>query len=143
MDFGSLLGQFGSVVENAQQHSGNSGESSIFENALGHLQNNQSNIQNSDVDEQQAIEAHQRVENNDGSQQHDANSLGMAAGVNALKHLSGGGGGTPDLSQLSSLMSGFTGGGGSGQGQNAFVSMAMGQASKMFDQQSAQGNVVS
>lgn len=37
------------------------------------------------------------------------------------------------------------GGGGSsgGQSQNAFVGMAMGQASKLFEQQSSQGNVES
>lgn len=40
----------------------------------------------------------------------------------------------------------FSGGGGGteprgGNSQNAFIGMAMGQASKLFDQQSAQGNV--
>lgn len=34
-------------------------------------------------------------------------------------------------------------GGGGGGGQNALVGMAMGQASKLFDQQSSQGNLVS
>ena len=42
----------------------------------------------------------------------------------------------------------FTGGGGGGQGnqnnsQNAFIGMAMGKASQMFDQQSGNGNMVS
>jgi hypothetical protein len=39
----------------------------------------------------------------------------------------------------------FTGGGGSQQGnsQNAFVGMAMAEASKLFDNQSSQGNVQS
>jgi hypothetical protein len=39
----------------------------------------------------------------------------------------------------------FTGGQSAGQGgapQNAFMGMAMGQAAKLFDQQSAQGNTV-
>ena len=36
--------------------------------------------------------------------------------------------------------SGSAGGGGGGGGQNAFVGMAMGQAAKLFDQQSSQGN---
>ena len=34
------------------------------------------------------------------------------------------------------------GGGGGGGGQNALVGMAMGQASKLFDQQSSQGRLV-
>lgn len=34
-------------------------------------------------------------------------------------------------------------GGGAGGGQNQFVGMAMAEASKLFDQQSGQGNVVS
>jgi hypothetical protein len=38
----------------------------------------------------------------------------------------------------------FTGGQSAGQGspQSAFMGMAMGQAAKLFDQQSAQGNTV-
>ena len=53
--------------------------------------------------------------------------MGSAAAMQALKMFTGGGGG-----------------GGSSQGgnsQNAFIGMAMGQASKLFDQQSSQGQV--
>ena len=42
---------------------------------------------------------------------------------------------------LGGLMGGGNSGGGSG-GQNAFVGMAMGQASKLFDQQQSQGGTV-
>jgi hypothetical protein len=44
--------------------------------------------------------------------------------------------------QALKMFSSGQGGGssGSGGGQNAFVGMAMGQAAKLFDQQSAQGN---
>ncbi len=48
--------------------------------------------------------------------------------MQALKMFTGGGGG---------------GGGGGGQSQNQFIGMAMGEASKLFDQQSSQGRVSS
>jgi hypothetical protein len=51
--------------------------------------------------------------------------MGSASAMQALKMFTGG-------------QSGNTQGGNS---QNAFVGMAMGQASKLFDQQSASGNV--
>lgn len=35
----------------------------------------------------------------------------------------------------------FSGGQGGGQSQNQFIAMAMGEASKLFDQQASQGNV--
>jgi hypothetical protein len=53
--------------------------------------------------------------------------MGSAAAMQALKMFTGGG-------------SGNSAGGNS---QNAFVGMAMGQASKLFDSQSAAGNVAS
>jgi len=52
--------------------------------------------------------------------------MGSAAAMQALKMFTEGGGGDS--------LSG---------GQNAFIGMAMGQASKLFDQQSSQGNVSS
>jgi hypothetical protein len=53
--------------------------------------------------------------------------MGSAAAMQALKMFTGGG-------------SGNSAGGNS---QNAFVGMAMGEASKLFESQSAQGNVAS
>jgi hypothetical protein len=53
--------------------------------------------------------------------------MGAAAAMQALKMFSGGGSGNSQ----------------SGNSQNAFVGMAMAQASKLFDQQSASGNVAS
>jgi hypothetical protein len=53
--------------------------------------------------------------------------MGAAAAMQALKMFTGGGGG----------------GGNQGKGgQNEFIGMAMGQAAKLFDQQSSQGNTV-
>jgi hypothetical protein len=51
--------------------------------------------------------------------------------MQALKMFTGGGAGQGGL------------GGGAGQGQNKFIGMAMAEAGKLFDQQSANGNVVS
>lgn len=51
--------------------------------------------------------------------------MGSAAAMQALKMFSGGGGDSQSGSQ------------------NNFIGMAMGQASKLFDQQSSQGNVAS
>jgi len=54
-------------------------------------------------------------------------SMGSAAAMQALKMFTGGGSGNSA----------------SGNSQNAFVGMAMAQASKLFDSQSSQGNVAS
>ena len=53
--------------------------------------------------------------------------MGSAAAMQALKMFTGGG----------------SGGQSGGSSQNDFIGMAMGQASKLFDQQSSQGNVAS
>jgi hypothetical protein len=53
--------------------------------------------------------------------------MGSAAAMQALKMFSGGGSGQSQ----------------GGNSQNAFVGMAMGQAAKLFDSQSSQGNVAS
>jgi hypothetical protein len=47
------------------------------------------------------------------------------------------------LQALKTFTSGGSGNSAGGNSQNAFVGMAMGQASKLFDQQSSQGNVSS
>jgi hypothetical protein len=49
------------------------------------------------------------------------------------------------MQALKMFTSGSGGGshGSQGGGQNAFIGMAMAQAAKLFDQQSAQGNTVS
>ena len=53
--------------------------------------------------------------------------MGGAAAMQALKMFTGGGGGGGQQSQ-------------GGGGQSQFLGMAMGQASKLFDSQSAAGN---
>jgi hypothetical protein len=51
--------------------------------------------------------------------------MGSAAAMQALKMFSGGGSGNSQA----------------GNSQNAFIGMAMGQASKLFDQQASSGNL--
>ena len=105
----------------------------MFSSALGFLQGNKQQIGNSNLDESQAVKAHQAVYGGGGQgQQHDSQTMGAGAAMQALKMFSGGGAG-----------SGGQGSQGGGNSQNQFIGMAMGQASKLFDQQSASGNVVS
>jgi hypothetical protein len=75
-----------------------------------------------------AVQAHQQMFGGNAppsGQPASSGTMGSAAAMQALKMFSGGSGGSS-----------------SGQGgQNAFIGMAMGQASKLFDQQSQSGNV--
>lgn len=127
-------------MSHAQQHgSGDGNEDGMFSSVLNHLKGNQDKIGQGDLDEQQMVGAHQSMYGGGGGggQQHGSETVGAGAAMQALKMFGGGGGGG------GGGMMGGGGGGGGGGGQNALIGMAMGQASKMFDQQSAQGNMVS
>lgn len=113
-------------MHHAQQH-GSSEDSSLFSSALGMLSGNKHSYANEDVDEQSAVQAHQAMYGGGGEgRQHSSETMGAGAAMQALKMFTGGGGGTEQRQ---------------GSSQNAFIGMAMGQASKLFDQQSAQGKV--
>lgn len=130
-------GDLSGAMDHARQHGGNGDDPSLFSNALGFLSNNRSRIGSGDMDEQQAVRAHQAMYGGgggggyEGGQAHSSETLGAGAAMQALKMFTGGGAGQ-----------GGMGGMGGGNSQNQFVGMAMGQASKLFDQQSAQGRVV-
>ena len=116
-----------------QQHSSSStNDSSLFSSALGLLSGNKQSLADEDLDEQSAVQAHQQMYGSGGGEgrQHNSESMGAGAAMQALKMFSGG-----DQGQQH--------GGGGGGGQNAFIGMAMGQASKLFDEQQSQGKVVS
>ncbi len=103
------------------------------------LSGNKQSYANEDLDEQSAVQAHQQMYGGGGGgegrqQQHNSESMGAGAAMQALKMFSGGG----DQGQQHHQQ-----GEGGGGGQNAFIGMAMGQASKLFDEQKQQGNVVS
>lgn len=124
------------AMQHAQRHGGSGEDPSLFGNALGFLSNNRSRIGSGDMDEQQAIRAHQAMYggggySGGGGEPHSSETMGTGAAMQALKMFTGGGAGH-----------GGMGGMGGGNSQNQFVGMAMGQASKLFDQQSAQGRVV-
>lgn len=124
------------ALSHAQQHgSGGANEEGMFSSVLGRLQGN---TPQGGVDEQAMVGAHERMYGGGGGgggQQHGSETVGAGAAMQALKMFTGGGGGGGG-----GTMGG--GGGGGGGGQNALVGMAMGQASKLFDQQSAQGRLV-
>lgn len=129
-DYGNDLS---GAMHHAQQDAGDSGDSSIFSSVLSRLSQNQNQYANEDFDEQDSVKAHQAMYGGGGmGQQHDAGTVGTAAAMQALKMFTGGGGG----------QSGH-GSQGGGNSQSQFVGMAMAQASKLYDGQAAQGNVVS
>lgn len=125
------------ALSHAQQHSSQSGgnpeESNIFANALGFLAGNRHNFANEDIDEHQAINAHQAIygENQHHQQQHGSETLGAGAALQALKLFTGGGAGAEGH-----------GSHGGGNSQNKLIGLAMAQASSLFDQQSKHGKVV-
>ena len=124
-------GRFSDAMGHAQQHAGDSGSSSLFSNALSYLDKNHGSM-DGNVDEQHAVNAHQATYGGQGGQQqHGADTLGAGAAMEALKMFSG-----KPAGQGGGL------GGGMGGGQNQFLGMAMGQASKLFDDKKAQGQVV-
>ncbi|KAA8895595.1 hypothetical protein FN846DRAFT_784841 [Sphaerosporella brunnea] len=106
----------------AEQHAG-SHESSLFSSALGLLKGRESSMRHDDVDEGEYVKNHQKLYGQGHSGQQNSQSLGQAAAIQALKM--------------------FTSGGKEKQqgGQSAFIGMAMAEAAKLFDSQSAKGNV--
>ena len=120
------------VRKHAQQYGGGQ-DSSLFSSALGFLGQNKHNIAQQPLDEGQMVSAHSKLygsNSNDSQGQHDSQTIGAGAAMQALKMFSGGGAGQ-----------GGMGSQGGGNSQNQFLAMAMGQAGKMFDQQAANGNV--
>lgn len=130
------------ALSHAQQHSshqgGNPEESNIFANALGFLAGNKHNLANENIDEPQAINAHQAMygesqhHQQQQQQQHSSETVGAGAALQALKMFTGGGAGA-----------GGQGSQGGGNSQNKLIGLAMAQASSLFDQQSKHGKVVS
>jgi hypothetical protein len=100
---------------------------SVFDNLMGKQQQIKNN--NEDVDEGSAVQAHKQFYGGQsGDSQATNGNVGAAAAMQALKMFTGGG------SSGSAPASG---------GQSQFIGIAMAQAAKLFDQQSASGNTVS
>jgi len=90
----------------------------MFNNALGYLNQNQSQ-HTQPIDEQQVQNAHAEAYEKGNASSLDANSLGSAAAMQVLKSFTSGGGSS----------------GGNGNTQTQLISMAMSEASKLFDSQ--------
>ncbi|KAJ7597643.1 hypothetical protein C8J56DRAFT_851981 [Mycena floridula] len=105
------------VVQHATQHG--SGDSSLFSSAMGFLNNNKSQ-HNEPVDEEEVQRAHKQVYHEGNAGNVSADGIGGAAALQILKQFTSGG----------------SGGGGS---QSQLISMAMAEASKMFEQSGGAG----
>lgn len=81
---------FSGAMHHANEHSGSSGESSLFSSALGLLSGNKQNIQNEDIDERQAVNAHQAMYGGGGGRDHSSETVGAGAAMQALKMFTGG-----------------------------------------------------
>jgi hypothetical protein len=99
------------AVQQAQNYGPESGDSSVFSSALKHLNKNQ-HEHNEPVDEEEVQESHRQAYSKGSAGSLSAGSMGGAAAMQVLKQ--------------------FTSGGGGG-GSTQLVSMAMAEASKLFD----------
>ncbi|KAG8723668.1 hypothetical protein FRC12_012942 [Ceratobasidium sp. 428] len=106
------------VIQNANQQAGGSGDSSMFGNAMGFIKQNQSQ-HTQPIDEENVQSAHAEAYQKGNASSLDATSLGSAAAMQILKQFTSGGGPS----------------GGTGNSQSQLISLAMAEASKLFDTQ--------
>ncbi|QRV83323.1 beta-flanking protein [Ceratobasidium sp. AG-Ba] len=106
------------VIRNASQHAGGSADSSMFGSAMSFLNQNQSQ-HTQPIDEQSVQNAHAEAYQKGNASSLDSNSLGAAAAMQVLQKFTSGGGSS----------------GGSGNSQSQLISMAMAEATKLFDSQ--------
>jgi len=105
------------VVNHANKHSDNAGDSSLFSSAMGFLKNNKGQ-QKEDIDEDGVQDAHNKAYSQGNASGLDAGGMGAAAAMQAFKTFTSGGG------QQSS---------GGGNMQSKLVGMAMSEAAKLFE----------
>lgn len=74
--FGDMLSNFSGIESHANEHAGNSGDSSMFSSALNMIQQNSGQLQNEGVDEDHAVRAHNKYFG-DGGDGGEATSSGM------------------------------------------------------------------
>ncbi|KAF2452696.1 hypothetical protein BDY21DRAFT_358461 [Lineolata rhizophorae] len=117
---GAHGGDLDNAKGNASSYAEGSGDDSLFGSALAMLGGRKQSLREEDVDEDDAVRQHKRFYGDEaGGHEAGSGALGTAAAMQALKMVSGGHG--------------------KGGSQGEFIGMAMGQAAKLFDQQSAQG----
>ncbi|KAG6840907.1 hypothetical protein C0991_003249 [Blastosporella zonata] len=98
------------AIASAQQHG--SGDRDLFHSALSFLGNNQAQ-HNEPIDENAVTQAHNAAYNEGSASNLSAHSMGSAAALQVLKQ--------------------FTSGGNSGVSETNLISMAMAEATKLFD----------
>lgn len=74
--FGDLLSNFSKIEDHADNHSGSSGDRSLFSSALNMISQNSERLQSEDVDEDHAVKAHRKYYSNEGGSG-EATSSGM------------------------------------------------------------------
>ncbi|CAG8104647.1 unnamed protein product [Penicillium salamii] len=121
---------FSSAASHAQEHH-SSEDKSLFSSALSFIQERKGKYSGSEgeVDEQHAVNAHQAMYGSGSSNQnHDSNTVGAGAAMQALKMFTGGGSGGSSSD--------------GGMDKNKLIGLAMAQAGKLWDEkQSSGGNV--
>ncbi|MBW0467788.1 hypothetical protein O181_007503 [Austropuccinia psidii MF-1] len=120
---GDGIPDFQQAAHHASQHSGNAADSSLFSNAMSFLKSqtqNHGHDEDDDLDEHQIAQAHDRAYNKNQAGSLDANSMGMAAALQAFNQFNSGGGSSG-------------GDRASGGGQSKLIGLAMAQAAKLFD----------
>ena len=109
------------AIQNATQTSGGSGDFSLFDTALGFLNQNQSQ-HTQPINEQQVQNAHTEAYEKGKASSLDAGSLGAAAAMQVLKSFTSGGASTPGAPA-------------GGNSQTKLIALAMSEASKLFETQ--------
>ncbi|PLW05205.1 hypothetical protein PCANC_02594 [Puccinia coronata f. sp. avenae] len=108
----------------ASGNSGDAGDSSLFKSAVSFLKNQaqkKGDDDDDDIDEEKAVDAHDRAYNQNQGSSMDAKSMGAAAAMQAFKQFSQGGGGGSNQPKNNE------------DGKSKLIGMAMAQAAKLFD----------
>ncbi|KAJ3497558.1 hypothetical protein NMY22_g19686 [Coprinellus aureogranulatus] len=124
------------VVKTAAQHG--SGESSLFQTALSFLSDNKARPTDKEaepIDEDEATRAHEKVYQKNDTSGLSASALGSAAALQVLKQFVGGGSSTSSHTTSASSHSAASGG-----GTTQLISLAMAEATKLFDKSGGQVN---
>ncbi|CAI7672328.1 unnamed protein product [Penicillium bialowiezense] len=122
---------FSSAANHAQEHHG-SEDKSLFSSALSFINERKSQYSGSggEVDEQHAVKAHQEMYGSGSSSgNHDSNTVGAGAAMQALKMFTGGGSGGSSSD--------------GGMDKNKLIGLAMAQAGKLWDEKQGSGANVS
>jgi hypothetical protein len=120
---------FSSAAQHAQEHHDSGASGSLFNSALDFIKERKSQYNDSEVDEEHAVNAHQAMYGSgsgSSSEQHDSRTLGAGAAMQALKMFTGG------------SSSGSDG----GMDKNKLIGLAMAQAGKLWEEKNSSGNVV-